>query len=268
MSSLIAIGFVGLQMTIMTLVLGFTSRSSILRPGGLPLMILCMHFQLSYIKSLEHPVYRGFVGGAGAYVIILYIDAVLLHRWTFAAKGPTSSMGGLTPVECRPPGDSKRGGTEIISDALERLRFGLNISLQSRFPATKWPVKNIPPFSRKDPAYIPGRAEFLRGMIIKWTLYALVLDLTSLFENDGNNTITFSSDRIPFFTRLASVSKEEIVARIISIGVYWSIQYVVIEVVYGTLAIVAVALGITPVNAWPPVFGSVVDSYSLRQFWG
>lgn len=266
--SFIATGLVSLQITILTLLLAFTTRSSLFRPGALPLMIFLTYFQLPYVKNIDYPLYRAFLGATGVYVIIIYIDTILLHKWTFEAKGPTSSMGGLNLVEYGASGKAKRHRSGIIADALERLRFGLSITLQSRFPATKWPVKNIPSFSRKDPGYVPGRNEFLRGMIIKWSAYVLILDLVSLVSNDADNTLTFSSARIPFFTRLVDVSGEEISTRIISIIAYWTIQYIVIEVVSGTLAIAAVILGITEVNVWPPVFGSLGDSYSLRQFWG
>lgn len=265
---MIAIGLVGLQITIMTLVLGFTSRNSTVRPAALILIVYAMYLQFSYDQDLQHTLYRAFVGAASVYLVFLYIDTVLLHRWTFTAKGPTSSMGGLTPVECQAPIQGKRPGTGVIWEALARLRFGLSISLQSRFPATKWPVKNIPPFRKKDPQYVPGKVEFLRGMIIKWSLYALILDLGGLFNNGSDNTVTFSKKRVPFFSRLASVSSEELCTRIISIIAYWSIQYLVLEVVYATLAIGAVALDVTTVNEWPPMFGSGRDSYSLRQFWG
>lgn len=268
MLSLIATGLVGLQITILVLILAFTAGSSLIRPGALQLMIFLTYFQLPYVKHLEHPVYRAFLGATGVYVIIMYIDIILLHRWTFEAKGPTSSIGGLNPVENGASEKTNRHRSRVIGDTLERLRFGLSITLQCRFSATKWPVKNIPPFSQKDPGYVPGRHEFLRGMIIKWSAYVLILDLVSLVSNNGDNTFTFSSARIPFFTRLADVSGEEIQTRIISVIGYWTIQYIVIEVLSGTLAIAAVALGITAVNVWPPVFGSLGDCYSLRQFWG
>ena len=268
MVPIIATGLVGLQFTFLTWILGFTSRSSLLRPGALPLMIFLTHLQLPYVKRLDHPLYRAFLGATGFYVIIIYIDAILLHRWSFEAKGPTSSIGGLRPVEYGAPEKTKRDRSGEFDDALKRLRYGLSTSLQGRFPATKWPVKNIPPFSRKDPSYVPGKGEFLRRMIIKWSAYVLILDLLGLVSNDGNKTLIFSSARIPLFTRLVDVSGEELIARIISIIAYWTIQYIVIEVMSSTLAITAVALGITAVNVWPPVFGSLHDSYSLRRFWG
>lgn len=262
-------GLVSLQVITLTFILGFTTHSSLLRPSALPLMIFLNYFQLHYVKNLDYPLYRAFLGATGVYMIIIYIDTILLHRWTFEANGPTSSVGGLDPVEYDISKKTKRDRSGLIGgNALKRLRFGLSISLQCRFPATKWPVKNIPPFSKKDPGYVLGRGEFLRRMIIKWSAYVLILDLVSLISDDGDKTFTFSSARIPLLTRLIDVSGEEMNTRIISVLAYWTIQYIVIEVVYGTLAIAAVALGITTVNVWPPVFGSLGDSYSLRQFWG
>lgn len=268
MVSLIATGLIGLQVTILALILGFTTRNSLLRPVTLPLIIFLTCFQLPYVTNLEHRLYRGFFGATGIYVVIIYIDSVLLHRWTFEAEGPTSSMGGLSFVEYGASEKRKRNRSGLIGDVLERLRFGLGIALQCRFPATRWPVKNIPPFSGNDPGYVPGRGRFLRNMAIKWGAYVLTLDLISLIGNDGHKSLTFSSTRIPLLTRLADVSGEEISTRIISVIAFWTIQYIMIEVVYGTFAMAAVTLGITAVEVWPPVFGSLGGSYSLRQFWG
>ena len=268
MHSLIAPSLFSLQVAILAVILGFTARRSLLRPCVLPLMIFPTYFQLPSIKHLDHPLYRAFLGATGVYVIVLYIDTVLLHRWSFEAEGSTCSMGGLKPVEYRELDKRKRDRSGVVGDTLERLRFGLSISLQCRFPATKWPVKNIPPFSRTNPGYVPRRREFLRDMIGKWSAFVLILDLVNLISTDSDKSLTFSSGRIPFFARLMEVSWKEISTSIITIIAYWTIQYIVIEVMYGTFAIAAVALGITAVNVWPPVFGSSGDSYSLRQFWG
>lgn len=268
MDSLTAPGLISLQVAILAVILGFTTRSSIFRPGAFPLMVFLTYFQLPHVKHLDHPLYRAFLGATGVYVIILYIDTALLHRWTFEAEGPTSPIGGLKPVEYRVLEKRKSGPSEVIGDALDRLRFGLGIALQCRFPATKWPVKNIPPFSRTDPGYVPRKREFLRDMMIKWGAFVLILDLVHLISNDDDKSLTFSSTRIPFFARLVDMSWKELSTRIITVIAYWTIQFIVIEVMYGTFAIAAVALGITAVNAWPPVFGSLGDSYTLRQFWG
>ncbi|KAL8737234.1 MAG: hypothetical protein Q9181_001888 [Wetmoreana brouardii] len=250
------------------LVLSFTTHESLLRPGGLLLMIYSARVQGPYIKYLEYPIYRGFLGNAPFVLVILYIDKVLLHKWEYAVKGPTSSAGGLSLVRYKATEDGGRDGKGIVDDTIARIWFGLSISLQSRFPATKWPIKNIPPFSKEDPAYIPSKAGFLGTTISKWIIYVLLLDLAGLFSDGSDNAISFSPGRIPFFSRLTIASREEVITRVLSIGAFWIVQYFVIEVVYCALAIVAVASGISAVETWPPMFGSFSDAYSLRQFWG
>ncbi|MCJ1251307.1 hypothetical protein MMC30_008539 [Trapelia coarctata] len=267
------LALVGLQLIITSTVVGFTGQRSLLRYAALPLMILSSGLQLTCLEQIQYPVGRSFLGAASVFLVILYIELALLSRWTFDAKGPTSSMGGLAPVNSeqlklkRKTGESKlSSGT--IQAILKRLLFGFNISLQSRFPGTKWPVRNIPPFSRRDLGYIPGKAEFLVRKIFKCLIYILILRLSHRFGNPDENPVLFSSDRIPFLTRLGNVSASEMRTRVLGVLAYWTIQYMVIEVLYSFLAVLAVAMRITDVDVWPPVFGSVDDAWSIRQFWG
>ncbi|KAL8826942.1 MAG: hypothetical protein Q9170_007209 [Blastenia crenularia] len=264
-------GLIGLQIGITAHILGFTSRDAILRYVGIVPMLYCAYLQVPYIALVQNPILRGFLANSPFVLIILYIDKVLLHKWTFAARGPTSSFGGLTPVY----GDLMRRSQEtqdmckcIACDNDQQLRFGLGISLQSRFAATEWPTKNIPPFARNDPDYLPGKAEFLRANTLKWILYILILDIAGIFNHGNGNTTTFASERIPLLTRASSVSGEELVTRIAVASSFWIFQYLVIEVVYGAFAILAIASGVSTVAAWPPMFGFIGDCWSLRQFWG
>lgn len=271
MANLITTSLVGLQISITTYVLGFTPQDSFLRSSGLLLMIYIAYLQAPYIIHLDNPIARGFLANAPFVLTILYIDKVLLHRWTFAVKGPTSSIGGLSPAEYDPAQGKKvkpDANLRNHDDTLQRLQFGLDLSLQSRFPGTRWPVKNIPSFHRGIPAYIPSKAEFLRAKIASWILYLLVLDLAGLFNKGRNNDVTFASGSIPLYSRLASISGEEAMTRILVVISFWIFQYIVIEIVYGAFAIMAVASGVSTVETWPPMFGFVGDSYSLRQFWG
>ena len=270
---IVASGLIGLQLATTSTVIAFTSQHSLLRPSALPLVLLSVYAQLSCLEQIQYPVGRAFLGAASVFLVILYIDLALLSQWTYDAKGPTSSMGGLSPVDSnssKPKWDisNRKSSLGTIKAILDRLRFGFDISLQSRFPGTKWPVKNIPPFSRRDPGYIPSKAEFLLRSLLKCLIYVLILHLSSHLGNPDENPILFSSDRIPFFRRLRNVSASEMSTRILGVLGYWTVQYMVIEVLYSVLAILAIALRITDVDVWPPVFGSVDEAWSIRQFWG
>jgi hypothetical protein len=127
-------------------VVGFAERDSLLRLGGLAVTLLAAHSQLAE-ERVHHPIARPFLGAASVFLVVMYVDAALLSRWTFDAKGPTSSLGGLNPVLER-SGQGKKQDSTNGSETnnrqsrgfLERLRFGLYVALQSRFPCTPWGV--------------------------------------------------------------------------------------------------------------------------------
>lgn len=267
MADPIAAALVGVQITITILTLGFTAQNSWVRFAGLVGMLYISYAQVPYIARVNNPMARGFLANAPFVLVILYIDKLLLNRWTFAAKGPTSAVGGLRPAqEAKSKQDVRRlVGTKNV---LYRLHFGLGIALQARYPGTRWPVKNIPTFSRLRPDYIPNRVEYLRGGIIRWITYVLILDLTGLFNNSNNNVILFAPANIPLLSRSVDVSGKEVLMRVILVMSFWVFQYIGIQVVYGLFAILGIASGLSPIETWPPMFGFVGDCYSIRQFWG
>ncbi|KAL8672926.1 MAG: hypothetical protein Q9168_002632 [Polycauliona sp. 1 TL-2023] len=271
MAIVAATSLVGLQIVITTLTLGFVDSRSTLRLGGLLLVVYLAFLQTPHIATVHNPIARGFLANSPFVLTILCIDKTLLSRWTFIAQGPTSSVGGLQPIDHgqnRAKSLDKHQSQKLADDSASRLRFGFHFSLQSRFVGTGWPVKNIPAFDGARPGWIPTKAEFLQTAIPKWIFYVLVLDLAGNFNSSGDDSTTFSSERVPLFSRLARVHMDEITARLASTLGFWIFQYIVIEVVYGAIAITAILSGLSAVKAWPPMFGSIRESYSLRQFWG
>ena len=268
--SAVACVLVGFQLITTSTTLGFTSGRSWLRPIAFALLMLCTRYQLSTIEEIQHPIGRAFAGAASVFLVILYIDVALLSRWTFDARGPTASWGGLDPIVSGQPKkpSATQSSWSTLKGALDRLQFGLGVSLQSRFPGTKWPVKNIPPFSKNDPCYVPSRLEFILRNTLKCVIFILVLRLSTSLGNPAQNPVFFSSARIPFLRRLGSVSASEMSTRLFGVLGYWTVQYIVIQLLYSTIAIVAVSLHMSDVRVWPPVFGPIDEAWSLRQFWG
>lgn len=259
---LVSIGLIGLQVTATAVVVGFASQRSLLRAAALAPMVIFTCYQFSSLERIQNPVGRAFLGAASVFLVILYFDAALLSRWTFDAQGPTSSLGGQSPVNLH-----ENTSTRDHSFP-NRLRFGFHVSLQSRFPGTHWVVKNLPPFSRNDPVYVPGKATFLLRNTLKCLLYIFILRAISGLGNPEDNLVLFSSDQIPLLNRLGNVTMVELGTRLFSVLGYWAVQYMVVDFLYSVLAVVAVALHITNVDVWHPVFGSVGDAWSIRQFWG
>lgn len=262
-----AIGIFAFQFTFMSMSLGFTSAASILRPAFLVIVILCPFIQLPYLEDIHYAPLRGAVGAACVYTVILYLDAVLLHKFTLDADGPTSSAGGLKPVKPNGPRNGLRQNGSL-DNALTRLWFGLVISCQARFPGTKWPVKNIPPHSRSDPNYIPSATQFVLRTLPMVLVSFNLLVLVGYAPRSGDNTVTFSPEKVPLLLRFASVSRQELLTRVGSVLGYWTVQYFLHIAVHGLAGMLFVGSGISNANAWPPIFGSVRDAYSIRRFWG
>lgn len=256
----------------MSTVLGFTRATSITRPACLAIIALCPVMQFKHLGGIEHPVLRAFVGAACIFVVVLYTDATLIHKWEFESQGPTSVVGGLAAVPRAnkprvPDGYSGRGWA---SEILPRIRFGLRLSLTSRFPATPWSVKNIPSFSGRDRTYIPSRGAFIATAAAKLFVCVSLITLLDFMPKASSEEKwdMFSSQRIPIFTRMVDVSGTEVAIRVASVLGYWVVQYLIIQAAYYTLALPSVILCLTESKDWPPVFGFIGDSYSIRNFWG
>lgn len=271
--AIISTGLVGLQLFTTSIIVGFTHSTSLFRLVALFTSLVSATSQLILIYKVQHPVARAFLGSASIFLVVLYIDTALLSRWTFEAGCPTSSLGGQAlNKHTRSIYDTCDGGIKLVPrkapSSSDRLCFGFSVSAQSRFPGTSWAVKNIPRFRRADPSFVPSKAEFLTRNFLKCCVHIFIIRLSTQLGNPSNNPIVFSSDRIAFFRRLNDISVDELISRFLGTLGYWTIQYLIIDLLYSLLAIAAISLNITEVDTWPPVFGHVDEAWSLRQFWG
>ncbi|KUI61968.1 hypothetical protein VP1G_09110 [Cytospora mali] len=275
-----SVGIVGLQLITTSLVVGFARRKSPLRLGGISVMLLAAYSQLSRPR-VHHPIARPFLGAASIFLVILYIDAAVLSRWTFEAQSPTSPLGGLDPrmrenpeknEDANPPTSTKSTSTQSGSFAA-RLAFGFKIASQSRFPRTVWAAKGSPDFPQ---AIVPSRASFLIGNVLKCVTYILLLRLGNSLGDPSQSATLFSSANIPLAGNIIHprtspstyIDLAQLGSRLLGVLGYWTVQYLIINLLYGILATFSVALHITNVDVWPPVFGRFNEAWSLRQFWG
>lgn len=284
-----ALAIIALQVTITSLMVGFAAHNSLLRLGGLPITLLAAYSQLSEAR-VQHPVARPFVGAASVFLALMYIDTVLLSRWTFDAEGPTSSLGGLDPTlkrsdqgepEEKDPTGEGEDFTQGPEDAEQprsgsfaaRLRFGLSIALQSRFPWTPWGVKHTRGFDRSE---IPTREEFIRDVGLRMALFTVILWMGRPSGDPSQNCVLFSPDKIPMIGSVIDptagwsgwIDREQLETRVMNVYGYWTVQYLIMTLLYDLVTISALALHITEVEMWPPLFGRLHEAWSLRQFWG
>ena len=248
-----------LEIATFSVVIAVASQSSVIRFAAFPLIAALAWLSVSYNDNRRRTTFYGTIGGGAFTYALQYIDTALLSKWTCDAQGPTSSLGGLRSVRSDV---SRRTRTWT-----ERLSFGLYYALDMRFSGTPWEVKNVPPFSANDPKHVPSRARYLRKTTGRLLMFLLFLDLCT-FGAPNDDDVMFTLDRIPILSRLHDVSLEEVITRTCASVAFWLIIYCIIRAMYNVLAIVAVTTHLTEVKAWRPLYGSLSDAWSIRQFWG
>lgn len=134
---------------------------------------------------------------------------------------------------------------------------------------TNHQVKDIPGFSKKDPSYVPSRGKFLVQRALLALFAFLVMDvLTARPPDVSQNPITFGQDRVLVFRRLGEITAEEFKTRvIITAGQYVGI-YIMLTIIHSAISFFTVLSGLYQPREWPPLFGSITEMWSLRQFWG
>ena len=261
------------QVIVTSFALSFTHPSSLFRPAALPLVMIATW--LVTATCLQHIPRMSLasivVGNALAY-LLRYFDLVVLSRWNYETCGPTNSSEPRNQDVWKDPVSGRGGGGDSKYDLrrtlIDRLCFGIHVTLSSRHVNTPWQVKNVPLFSSGDPHYVPSRAIFLRRNAIVALVCYFIVDLFSFGLQPESNALMFASQNVPIFARLQDVSMQEVAIRIASSLTLWLTIYCVTSIGYNVLGIVAVGTGISEVPAWRPPFGRLADAYTVRRFWG
>ena len=264
-SFLVATTSLSASLVLTALAISFTSPASLFRPALLPLHLYLTYITWSYTRKFQDLTLGPFFIGTQGGFILQYIESVLINGWAYEAQGPTSTRAGLVPLKRSDEEDRSRTQAGFV----ERFNFGFWIASQTRYPATQWPVKNIPPFSTTDSGFVPSKRTFLIQRLMKAVVYILILDFMSLGNDTGNdNAELFPSSHIAFFTRLPDVSMQEIGLRILMAIMPWVVPYFMLDLFYCVAGISAIMIGVTSVEQWPPFFGPLTRCTSIRKFWG
>ena len=161
---------------------------------------------------------------------------------------------------------SHRNARRRPDTLFQRFLFGVNTVNSQRNTLTAERTRNIPPFKRSDPKYIPSKGHFLltRGSVA--FIFFLIIDiLTSGPGNSGGNAVIFAQEKSSLFRR---GNLEEWQQRAtVTLGQLFGI-YTVTTWMHSTIAVATVAVGVYPPEGWPPLYGNIFDIWSLRKFWG
>lgn len=151
-----------------------------------------------------------------------------------------------------------------------RLKWAIGVVANPRGIGAKWQIKNLPPFSREDPKYIPPRLWFivdrvLTGFIIYGMMEMFNVTHQNIYINNLQNG-DYDEDKESVIRRIRDVSLRELFIRawlpLDTLFVVWC-QH---RYLHSFVSAIAVTLGDEP-SRWPPLYGDVREAYSLRRFW-
>ncbi|KAJ6009304.1 toxin biosynthesis protein Tri7-like protein [Penicillium canescens] len=128
---------------------------------------------------------------------------------------------------------------------------------------TRWQVRNVPAF----PAWLtaqPKRSLFL----LRQSLFALWQYVLMDFVG---HQLTHSERAMNDFTMILqdpTARHAWPVETAINLGIWFVLARVSLDFRYRFISVALVALGVSPAENWPPMFGSTLQAYTLRNFWG
>lgn len=268
-SGLAVVGLV--QLGISTSVLGFTSSHSILRPALLPAITATVYILAARSYDLAPTFFvSNCIGGIVCGWWHQYVVSALIQHANVEDGGPSQTPRGAKELNgssiTKQPGQRKRVGKPGF---FKRVLFGLNTINSQRNIGTPQEARHVPHFSNANPNYTPSRANFLGKTGLKIVVSYFIMDfLTSSTPDLSQNSRLFAPAFVPLLSRLGEVSMDEMKRRVMSSIGQWVGIYTVLQLVHSCLAFVTVSLGVYEPSGWRPLFGSVKDVYSIRNFWG
>jgi hypothetical protein len=230
----------------------YTEKRSWIRPlAGLIIACLCY---LEFLVDLDFSsslIYNGVLTGSAFMKFvhvanILYIDGVDLR-------------------DLAPKSDTKN-----IFAALHHFPSALSLPWNIRGIGTRWKTKNVPEWpafypNRKSPnrmAFIARQLAVLSWQYITVDFFSFIPSLLSAEEREH-----MYGKGLEY--RYLDLTKEQWIGRISSSMLTWFIiARIMIDGVHRILSIIFVVSGLSRPHDWPPLFGSVRDAYTIRNFWG
>jgi hypothetical protein len=139
--------------------------------------------------------------------------------------------------------------------------------VQTRGVKTPWQAKNIPPhaqyYGRKG-MQSPARPLFLlrQSAIFFWQYLILDIVQTVTIQNlPPQNTPLLNSGWNSSLHRWVERGTTHL-------AIWFIVNRLIGDSVYRLLSIIFVGVGVDSPSDWPPAFGRMSDSYTLRNFWG
>ncbi|KAK1595396.1 membrane bound O-acyl transferase family-domain-containing protein [Colletotrichum navitas] len=151
-------------------------------------------------------------------------------------------------------------GNSSFSLAIRVLRISLTVWNLRRI-GTKWLIRIIPPYS------MPRSRIAYAVRTLGQTAFAyFLMDLIIYLQPD--NPVFYSVPKQTLGLDILELSWQDLGVRLTSTVFFYATIYCVLVLQYNLVSLPVVLTGLSSPSSWPPLFGSPLDAYSLRRFWG
>ncbi|KAJ5808326.1 hypothetical protein N7474_009595 [Penicillium riverlandense] len=166
----------------------------------------------------------------------------------------------------------KVDATDLVGPGVETseaFSFCTQLLVDTRATGSRWQLRNIYPFPTYFKNRPPNREDFLLRQTAILTWQYLLLDL--IFSRCTGPGAVIDDESSSHWAKVVSVilnpDDESIFVRILtSMFYYFVLVRVLLDSVYRAVTILVVGLDLCPASACYPVFGSMWDAYTLRNF--
>jgi hypothetical protein len=142
-----------------------------------------------------------------------------------------------------------------------------------------WEVKSVPHFSKAGSAWVPSRVEFVKANLSQILVGLVILDgfwlLSKMADAEEKKVVSNPRQngglRFPGLIAVASLtdlSLETLTQKALTMILVRLAMIQIVVVLHSCLAVATVITNIYAPHNWRPIFGSVRDCWSVRQFWG
>ncbi|KAJ6119514.1 toxin biosynthesis protein Tri7-like protein [Penicillium sp. IBT 18751x] len=141
----------------------------------------------------------------------------------------------------------------------------LRVTMDYSAVGTRWQVRNVP----KMPAWLgtsPTRTRFLMRQMAVASWQYLALDLLQRMIREDE---FIWNEIIAVLLEPTTTTKHSwLLEAAINIVTWFLIARLSLDIKWRATSIIAVGLGISEPASWPPMFGSSLEAYTIRNFWG
>jgi hypothetical protein len=232
---------------------------------------MTVEFHQTLGNCLENRLWKALITTAMWIQCLQSLDNLCLTRISYE-QGNTSPLrirlqNGGTNKDDAVSKEPEATTTTSPTTAFGRISWGLSMLWNMRAILTPWSVKNIPPFSENEKELVPTRGKFLIRYFGIIVLASVILDtFAQLPPPDIENAMSRNHQK--FFSRISEITIEEFMVRIFAVLGFWVNTACTVSLINSLFAVIHVGLRLQDPVSWPPIFGKISESYSIRQFWG